>query len=139
MHLVLGAVPAAAQVPAALSIEQAVAEAAQNNPGVLAERQGIPVAETSLITAGLRPNPVVSYSLDHLDWLGTGYSESNGAGPVETAVRVDLPIERGGKRESRLGTAGFGRRIAETRLQDSLRKLRLEVTLACIDVMEAKA
>src|SRR5712692_4169559 len=125
--------------PIALTIEQAVAEAIRNNPSVLAEQMGLSVAETTLITAGLRPNPVLSYSLDHLDWLGTGYSDVNGAGPVETALRVDLPIERRGKRESRLGTAGFARKIAEARLADTLRRLRQDVTLACIDVMEAKA
>jgi cobalt-zinc-cadmium efflux system outer membrane protein len=135
----LGAFRAAAQESVTLTIEQAVAEAIRNNPAVLAERLGIPVAETSLITAGLRPNPVVSYSFDHLDWLGTGFSEANGAGPPETAVRIDLPIERGGKREFRLGTAGFARKIVEARLTDSVRKLRLDVSLACIDLMEAKS
>lgn len=125
--------------PPALTIEQAVAEAIRNNPGVLAQQLGVAVAETSLISAGLRPNPVASYSLDHLDWLGTGYSEANGAGPVETALRVDLPIERRGKRESRIDTAGFARKIAEAKLADALRRLRQDVTLACIDVMEARA
>src|SRR5450755_4747865 len=61
--------------PASLTIEQAVAEAIGNNPGLLAERLGIPVAEAAVITAGLRPNPVVTASSDHLDWLGTGFSE----------------------------------------------------------------
>jgi cobalt-zinc-cadmium efflux system outer membrane protein len=130
---------AAQESPGALSIEQAVAEAARNNPGVLAEQLGLSVAETTLITAGLRPNPVLSYSLDHLDWLGTGFSDANGGGPTETAIRVDLPIERRGKRESRLDTAGFARKIAEAKLADTLRRLRQDVTLACIDVMEAKA
>jgi len=137
--MVMACGSAAQERPAALTIEQAVAEAARNNPGVLAEQLGVSVAETSLITAGLRPNPVLSYSLDHLDWLGTGFSDSNGAGPTETAIRVDLPIERRGKRESRLDTAGFARKIAEAKLADTLRRLRQDVTLACIDVMEAKA
>ncbi|HEY2843177.1 MAG TPA: hypothetical protein VGJ09_05985, partial [Bryobacteraceae bacterium] len=69
-----------APVPLTISIEQAIQEAIQNNPGLLAERLGVPVAETAVITAGLRPNPVVSASSDHLDWLGTGFSDQNGAG-----------------------------------------------------------
>jgi cobalt-zinc-cadmium efflux system outer membrane protein len=125
--------------PPVVSIEQAVQEAIQNNPALLAERLGIPVAETAAITAKLRPNPVISVSSDHLDWLGTGFSESNGAGPTETALRVDVPLERGGKRQFRMDTAGFAKKIAEARVADSLRRLRLDVTLACIDVMEAKA
>jgi len=122
-----------------ITIEQAVAEAIKNNPGLIAERLGIPVAETAVITAALRPNPVLSASSDHLDWLGTGYNDVNGAGPVETAVRVDLPVERAHKREYRVDTAGYGKKIAEARVADSIRKLRLDVTLACIDVLEAKA
>src|SRR5947209_13498219 len=54
--------------PAMLTIEQAVAEAIENNPGLLAERLGLSVAGTAMITAGLRPNPVVSYSNGYLDW-----------------------------------------------------------------------
>ena len=122
-----------------LTIDQAVEEAIRNNPALLAERLGIPVAETALITAGLRPNPVVSVSSDHLDWLGTHYSALNGAGPTETALRVDLPIERAHKRELRIDTAGYGKKIGEMRLADSIRRLRSDVTLACIDVMEAHA
>jgi len=123
----------------AITIPQAVQEALQNNPGLLAEKLGIPVAETAAITARLRPNPVVTASSDHLDWLGTGFSEVNGAGPTETALRIDVPWERGHKREYRVDTAGYAQKIAEARVADSIRRLRLEVTLACIDVMEAKA
>ena len=123
----------------AITIEQAVQEALQNNPGLLAEKLGIPVAETAVITARLRPNPVVSASSDHLDWLGTGFSETNGAGPTETALRIDFPWERGHKREYRVATAGYAQKIAEARVVDSIRRLRLDVTLACIDVLEAKA
>ncbi len=125
--------------PQAMTIEQAVQEALRNNPGLLAERLGIPVADAAVITAGLRPNPVLSASSDHLDWLGTGFSAENGAGPTETALRVDFPFERGRKREYRVDTAGYARKIADARVADSIRRLRLDVTLACIDVLAAKA
>jgi len=128
--------PAGAQ---AISIKDAVAEAIENNLGLRAERLAIPVAEAALITAGLRPNPVASYSADHLDALGTGFNENNNAGPPELAFRIDVPWERGHKRELRLDTAGYQSRIAHARLADSIRKLTLDVTLACIDVMEARA
>lgn len=128
-----------AQAPPSITIEQAVQEALQKNPGLLAEKLGIPVAETAVITARLRPNPVLSASSDHLDWLGTGFNEINGAGPTETALRVDIPWERGRKREYRVDTAGYAQKIAEARVADSIRRLRLDVTLACIDVIEAKA
>ncbi len=137
--LALAAHPSFAQPATTISIEQAIQEALQNNPGLLAERLGIPVAETALITARLRPNPVLSASADHLDWLGTGYNPVNGAGPAETALRVDVPFERGHKRAYRVDTAGYAAKIAEARVADTVRRLRLDVTLACIDVLAAKA
>lgn len=122
-----------------VSIQEAVAEAIENNPGLIAERTGIPVAETALITAGLRPNPVVSASADHLDALGTGFNDINGAGPSEYALRVDVPWERGHKRELRLDSASYQQRIIRLRIADSIRRLTLDVTLGCVDVLEAKA
>jgi len=122
-----------------VTIEQAVAEAIENNPGLVAERLGLSVAGTAMITAGLRPNPVVSYSNGYLDWLGTRANPDNNAAPTETALRVDLPLERGHKRELRLDTSSFARKIAEAKLDDSIRRLRLDVTVECIDVMESKA
>jgi len=116
-----------------------VSEAISNNPGLLAERLGIPVAEAAVITAGLRPNPVVSVSSDHLDVLGTGFNETNGAGPSETALRLDFPFERGRKRQLRLETASYSKKIVAARIADSIRRIRLDVTLACIDLMESKA
>jgi cobalt-zinc-cadmium efflux system outer membrane protein len=124
---------------AALTIGQAVAEAVQNNPSLIARRLGISVAETAQITARLRPNPVLSASSDHLDWLGTGYNVANAAGPAETAIRIDMPFERAHKREYRLDTANYEAQIARARYTDALRLLRQDVTLAAIDVLEAKA
>lgn len=122
-----------------LTIAEAQAEALQNNPGLLAEKLGMPVADTAVITAGLKPNPVLSVSSDHLDLLGTGFNATNGAGPSETAMRVDLPLERGNKRELRIDNAGYARKIAEAKYADSVRRLKQDVTIACIDLLAAKA
>lgn len=132
---------AASSVPASetVTIEQALDEAARSNLGLLAERVNLTIAEASVITAGLRPNPVFSFSADHQDWLGTGFNSRNNGGPPEISWRVDVPIERGGKREFRRETATLGKAAAEARLLDSLRSLRLDVALACMDVIQAKA
>jgi outer membrane protein, heavy metal efflux system len=128
-----------AERPPLVSIEDAVAEAIENNPGLIAERLGIPVAEAASITAGLRPNPVASYSADHLDALGSGFNEVNGAGPAEFALRVDIPWERAHKRELRLDAASYQKRIIQAKIAESVRRLSLDVALACIEVMEAKS
>src|SRR5207245_11353424 len=105
----------------------------------LAERANLSVAEAAATSARLRPNPVVSFSADHLDFLGTHFDAANNGGPPEVAWRIDLPIERGGKRDARIEVASMGRSAAEARFADAVRALREDVTLACIDVLAARA
>ena len=88
-----------------LTVEQAVAGAIANNVGVLAERANVPVAEATVITARLKPNPVLSLGADHLDVLGTRNNTLNNAGPNEVNARIDFLIERANKREYRVETA----------------------------------
>jgi cobalt-zinc-cadmium efflux system outer membrane protein len=130
------AAPAAAE---SLTIAQAVDEAIAHNLSLLAERTSLTIADAAMITARLRPNPVLSGSADHLDLLGTGFDEANNGGPPEIAWRVDLPIERGGKRDARIAVAAAAKSLAEAQLSDAVRVLRQDVTLACIDVMAAQA
>jgi cobalt-zinc-cadmium efflux system outer membrane protein len=129
-------VPASAET---LTVAQAVDEAVQHNLTLIAQRANLTIAETQMLTARLRPNPVASFSADHLDLLGTGFDETNNGGPPEIAVRVDVPIERAGKREKRIDLASALRSVAEAQFADSVRTLRSDVTLACIDVLAAKA
>jgi outer membrane protein, heavy metal efflux system len=138
--LCLGSRTVAAQTQfRSLTVEEAVDEAVQRNLALLAERASLSIAEASLITARLRPNPVLSGGANSLDWLGTGFNEGNGAGPPEYAVRVDVPFERAHKRELRTEVADDAKRIAEAQFAEAVRRVKLDVTLAGIDVLEAKA
>ena len=122
-----------------LTIKEAVDEAVQHNLTLLAQRANLSVAETQIMTARLRPNPVASFSADHLDLLGTGFDEANNGGPPEIAMRVDVPLERGAKRERRIDLAMASKALAEAQFDDAVRTLRADVTLACIDVLAARA
>jgi outer membrane protein, heavy metal efflux system len=141
--LLLGVPAAAADAQRAsgqtLTIGQAIDEAIQHNLSLLAERSRLAVADAALVTARLRPNPVTSASADHLDLLGTGFNEVNNGGPPEYALRVDVPLERGSKRDKRIEVASIERTIAETELANAVRQLQMDVTLACIDVLAARA
>jgi cobalt-zinc-cadmium efflux system outer membrane protein len=128
-----------AQTLRSLTVGQAVDEAVQKNLGLLAERANLSIAEANRITATLRPNPVLSGGANSLDWLGTGFNEINNAGPPEYSVRVDVPLERGRKRELRTALADEAVRVVEAEFADAVRRLRLDVTIASIDVLEAKA
>lgn len=122
-----------------LSVEQAVAEALRNNLSLVAERANISVAQARILTARLRPNPVVSAGADHLDLLGTGFNEINGAGPPEYSLRMDFTVERGGKRARRIEVAETSRSAVEMQFREAVRQVVLEVQNAAIDVLLAKA
>ncbi len=122
-----------------LTLEQAVSEALENNLSLLAERVNIAIAEARVLTARLRPNPVLSTGGDHLDLLGTGFSEINAAGPAEFTLRTDLIRERAGKRRGRIEAAEGARSVAELQFLNSVRATILDVQNAFVDVLLANA
>jgi cobalt-zinc-cadmium efflux system outer membrane protein len=121
-----------------LTLDTAIAEALEKNLELIATKVGIPIAEANLITSQLRPNPVLSLGADHLDLLGTGFDDTNGAGPPEYSVRFDFLVERGGKRARRIAVAREGRTIAEAEVRDAIRRLTLDVQQAFIDLQLAQ-
>lgn len=123
---------------AALTIEQAVEEAIGHNLDLLAERYNIPVAEARIVTARLRPNPVLSVGGDHLDLLGTGYDAINQAGPAEYSVRTDFLLERAHKRANRIAVAEGSKAVAELQLLNAIRTLVLGVQDAYVEGLLAK-
>jgi len=112
---ILAAAALAAQPPSAppdqVIIEQAVHEAVEHNLSLLAERYNLSIAEARIITAKLRPNPVVSAGWDYVDFLRT-FSRDNQGGPTEYNLRTDFILERGSKRELLIEVAQFGRGVA---------------------------
>jgi cobalt-zinc-cadmium efflux system outer membrane protein len=120
-----------------LTIDEAVETALDKNLDLLAARYNLPIADALLVTARLRPNPVLSVDGDHLR-LVPGYGELTGAGPPEYALRTDFIFERGGKRQRRMEVAEAGRRIAELQLRNAIRAVVLDVQTAFVDVLQAK-
>jgi cobalt-zinc-cadmium efflux system outer membrane protein len=121
-----------------LTVDAAIAEALEKNLELIATRAGITIAEANLITAQLRPNPVVSLGGDHLDLVGTGFDDVNGAGPPEYSLRFDVLLERGAKRARRIAVAEDERAIAEANVLDAVRRLKLDVQEAFVDLQLAQ-
>lgn len=121
----------------ALTIEEAVREAIDRNLDIVAEKFNLSVADARIITAKLRPNPVLSVGADHLDILGTGYDTVNQAGPTEYSIRTDFLLERGQKRASRIAVAEGGRAVVELQLLNSVRTLVLDVQNAYVEALLA--
>ena len=132
--------PACAQpaAPETLTVDQAVSEALQKNLSLMAERANIGIAEARILTARLRPNPVLSAAGDHMDLLGTGFNEANGGGPTEIVVGAEFLVERGDKRQRRVDVAAGERAVVEMRFLDAVRTVRLDVQTAFVGVLLAR-
>ena len=117
-----------------ITIEQAVGEALDHNLSLLAERYNVTIADAAVLTAGLRPNPVVTLNamLPNAELVDSGIATREGV------VRTDYVIERGGKRERRVEQATLARSVAELQLLETTRKLVLDVETAYGDVQLAK-
>jgi len=122
-------------IPETLTVEQAVQEALDHNLNLLAERYNVSVAEARVITAGLRPNPVLSSSANIVDHT----IFHSGTNPYDEAVRLDFVFERGGKRERRLEVAENARAVAQLQLLNTIRTLMVDVQNACVEILLAKA
>lgn len=136
--LLCGGLSAQTPAPPAMSIDEAIREALDRNLDLLAERFNMSVADAKMITARLRPNPVVSIGGDHLDLLGTGYNTDNQAGPSEYSLRTDFVLERGGKRESRIAVAENSRAVVELQFMNTVRTLTLDVETSFVEAQLAK-
>ena len=109
-------------------------EAVDHNLSLLAERYNVTSADAAVITAGLRPNPVVTVNamLPETALVDTGIATR------EAVVRTDYVLERGDKRERRIEQARLARTVAELQLLDTTRKLVLDVEGAYAEVQLAK-
>jgi len=124
----------AAQDAAPLTIDAAVREAIDHNLTLVAERYSVSVADARIVTAGLRPNPVLTVSA----MIPSADVFDNAVSPREQIAHVDVPLERGGKRERRLDVARAAKSVAELQLLNTIRQLILDVQSACVDVVQAK-
>ena len=120
-----------------VTLAQAVREAIDKNLGLLAERYNVSIAEARMITARLRPNPVLTVDSDYIDFLGK-FTRDNQAGPTELSARTDFILERGGKRERRIEVAENSRAVAQLQLLNTTRTLILDVQSAFVEVLSAK-
>jgi len=118
-----GALRSAPGTVTALTIEEAVKQALEQNLNLLAERDNVRVADAAVLTASLRPNPVVTVGATRPDQSLV----DAGISPHEQVFRTDYVIERGSKRERRVEQAGLSKSIAELQLANAMRTLILDV------------
>ena len=102
-------------------------EALDHNLNLLAERFNVQVADAAILTASLRPNPVVTVEPD-----ATRSRRSWTPGSVRTSrcSATDYVIERGGKRDRRVDQATLAKSVAELQLLNTTRSARSSTSRA---------
>lgn len=131
----LAAGPAAAQ---ALRLDEALALAYGRNHDLKSAAIAVDSAAAAVTSAAAAPNPVLT-----LQTMNINPAAGIGSGPlrsktVDSAVRIDQLIERGGKRRLRAAAAGQLEQAARFDLADTRRQLRRDVAGAYYDLLAAQ-
>ena len=122
-----------------LTLANATWQMLERNPRLDQARSALAGSRADLATAGERPNPTLSLN-------STNYDVRNGLGGgnawdkrLDSVLRIDQPIERGGKRGLRIDAANAGIDGAEADYRETVRQLRLAVANAYYDLLHAQA
>ena len=133
--LIMPALPAAAE---ALSLKQAEALFATHNRELVQARRLAEAAESDVISAAAPPNPGLAISTSRI-------SPNLGIGPgrpadkrVDTVIGLSQLIERGNKRELRIGVAWHIASAARSDEAETGRQLRLQLQTAYYDLALAQ-
>jgi cobalt-zinc-cadmium efflux system outer membrane protein len=112
----------------ALSLEEALNLAVEHNPAIKASRTQISQNKAQEITAGLRPNPLLSWDAQFIPIFNPSQFSTN---TLDTTQQFDIGagylFERGGKRMRRLDAARETTHVTEAQIADLERTLRFNV------------
>ncbi|MBI3376712.1 MAG: TolC family protein [Betaproteobacteria bacterium] len=120
-----------------LSLSEAEALLVRQNRELLAARRATEAAGADIVSAGARPNPTVSINSASIDPSRTGPGPLNRK-PIDTTFRLDQTIERGNKRELRIGAAQGLERAAQGDSLEVLRQQLLGLRAAYFDLKLAQ-
>lgn len=99
-------------LPPALTLEQALEEAAARSPAIVAARAEVEAARARLRQAGVRFNPELSVDVEN--FAGTG--PFSGLSGTETTVSINQRLDLSGRRRARVSAAEAGLAAQELRL-----------------------
>lgn len=105
----------------------------EHNRVLIAARRASEGGEAGVVIAGARPNPVVSLNSSGINSRHPGVGSN-----LDTILRIDQTIERGGKRDLRLAVADALLQANRADETDSLRQQRLLARQAYFDLKAAE-
>ena len=124
-------------VPRLLSLPAATEIMLQNNPLMLREQQNLPMARSTVVEAGKRPNPEFEIASESYPAFGTSPGEF--LNNQELSFRAGATIETAGKRKKRISVAKQNVAIAGASVDEAVRQSKLELKRRYYDVVLAKA
>lgn len=123
-----------------ITLERALELALANNPSINATRTQIDQSKAQEITAGLRPNPLLSFDSQFVPIFNPSLFSAN---TLDTLQQFDIGagylIERGKKRQRRVEAARDQTRVTESQTADAERTLRFNVAQQFVNVLLAKS
>ncbi|MBU6270869.1 MAG: TolC family protein [Betaproteobacteria bacterium] len=124
--------PLALAADGGLSLNAALAALESANPTVRAARLAQQAARAELARVDVKPNPTVQAQVSNTEARRYPYAAT------DRLVRVEQLFERGSKRELRAATAQAGEQAAGFDLADALRRQRVELTSAYLELAAAQ-
>lgn len=121
-----------------LTLVDAQAMARERNIDLKLARTAIDAAKANLEMAGAAPNPSLTLATNSINTANGGGSGRLWNRSIDSIVRIDQLIERGGKRELRQENAQTLLQAVQSDVVDTERQLRLLVTQAYVDLKAAQ-
>ncbi len=122
--------------PVSIGYLEAENVALKHNAQIQNARAALDGAQADLITAGARPNAVMSVNASGVD--KTQYQYGTRLNALDTIVRIDQPFERGNKRDLRLAKATDLGQATVWDMHDTIRQERFRVASAWLDLRVAE-
>ena len=121
-----------------LSLSQAIDIAIERNHDIRLSALAVKAAEAATIIAQAAPNPTLSMQTSNINpKLGVGAGGLRNK-TVDTTIRIDQVIERGGKRELRTENATYLERASRNDFSEARRQRRIIVSQAYYDLLAAQ-
>jgi cobalt-zinc-cadmium efflux system outer membrane protein len=127
---------ASSLAPVSIGYLEAENVALKHNAQIQNARAALDGAQADLITAGARPNAVMSVNASGVD--KTQYQYGTRLNALDTIVRIDQPFERGNKRDLRLAKATDLGQATVWDMHDTIRQERFRVASAWLDLRVAE-
>jgi outer membrane protein, heavy metal efflux system len=130
------------EVPRQLSLDKAEEILLQHNLAITAARYGIDIARAQRLTAGLKPNPTLTFSAEQFDVAhfrrDLFSTNSDTAANKFYTFRYDQILERGNKRQLRAAVADSQLQAAEAQLLDATRQQLFQLKQAFYTAVQAR-